>query len=185
MMKASTILAIGLILAPFADAMDTTSSAAGLLRGLAGTWRGELAYRDYQTDQRTVLPVTRTVTLLKDRMTVSSVSAFDDGGSGTVYIASLEGLDAETGAWQTASIRTNRSMQTSIQTIGLAGAAADATHWTVILTEDGEDDDAPATIRETVRRDGDRLSVLREVDPKGDGRDIFAFRNETTLTRQP
>jgi hypothetical protein len=159
--------------------------AADLLRSLSGTWRGELVYRDYQSNERTALPVTRTVALLPDKATLYSLSAFDDGASGTVYITSLEGLDAKTGAWQSTSIRTNQAVQTSSQTIALTRQTTSTTDWSVTLTEDGEDNDAPAVIRETVTRSGDTLTVLKEVDPKDDRQDLFLFRNETTLTRQP
>ena len=184
MLKCIGVLA-AYVLASSSVASAESGDAAALLRGLAGTWRGELVYRDYQTNERTALPVTRTVTLLPDGATLSSISAFDDGASGTVYISSLEGLDAKTGTWQSTSIRANRAVQTSAQTMVLARPATDATEWTITLSEDGEDNDAPAIIRETVTLKGDRLTVLKEVDPKGDGQDVYLFRNETILTRQP
>ena len=184
MRKSGPFFAIAALMTGSALAADA-DEAAGLLRGLAGVWTGELVYRDYQTDERTTLPVTRTTTLLPDGATLQSLSAFEDGGAGTVYITVLQGLDAKTGVWQSASIRKNRAIETGREMLAVPTPPADATHWTILLTEDGEDDDAPALIRETLTRDGDRLTSLKEVDPKNDGKDVFFFRNEIVLMRQP
>jgi len=182
-------LALSLVLfAASADAAEPPTGpqqAATLLFGTTGIWKGTLTYLDYESGERTALPVVETVTLLPDNATLQTVAAYDEGGSRTVYISSLSALDSDTGAWQSASFRKGNSMETGAVTLSLLAAPTDATHWTVITTEDGTDGDSPATIRHTITRDGATLTTRAEFDRKNDGKGEYAFRNESVLTLIP
>lgn len=159
--------------------------AAALLLGTAGTWTGTLTYLDYQSGERTALPVTETVAVLPDGATLQTIAAYDDGPAGTVYISSLSALNPESGAWESATFRKGDAMETGAVALTLSGTPADATHWTVITTADGTDGDSPAIIRHTITRNGDTLTTTAEYDRKDDGKDAFAFRNEQVLSRVP
>ncbi|WP_375402780.1 hypothetical protein [uncultured Sphingomonas sp.] len=152
--------------------------------GLVGAWKGELAYRDYQTDRWVGLPVTVTVELVPDGLTLIRRAVFDDGPRvGAVHITMVAVLDPETGAESTASFRAGRPVEPDVATPRLT-RAADATHWTMIEERVGRDDDRPARIRETTTRDGVRLVTLKEVDFTDDAGEAWLQRNRTTLTRK-
>ncbi len=181
-----TVAAIVLMTPAFAEPPIDAARAASLLLGTTGTWEGTLTYRDYQSGEKTALPVTETVTLLPDNATLQSVAAYDDGPkAGTVYISSLSALNAETGAWESASFRKGDAMETGSVALSLPTAPIDDTHWTVVTTMDGTDGDSPAVIRHTITRDGATLTTTTEYDRKDDGRDEFAFRNQQVVTLKP
>jgi hypothetical protein len=186
MIRSAAALAFLLCAAlPAQAAGEDAARAAELLLGTAGTWTGALTYSDYQTGEETSLKLTQTVTLLPDGATLQTVSAYDDGPAGIVYIVSLQGLGADGAHWQTAAFRKGDGMETGTAQLILPAAPTDATHWTVVTLEDGTDGDSPAVIRHTITRDGDRLTELSEYDRKDDAAEVFTFRNRTELTRQP
>lgn len=156
--------------------------AAALLRGTVGEWSGTLTYKDYQSGEKTALPVQRSVTLLPDGKTMQAIATYDDGASGTVYINTVAILNAEKGTWESASFRDGDGMETGSAELSLPKPAADATHWTIETRETGTDGDSPSIIRETITRDGERLTTLTEYDRLDDKDENFAFRNEEVLT---
>lgn len=152
--------------------------------GLAGAWRGELAYRDYQADRWFGLPVTVTVELVPDGLTLIRRAVFDDGPRvGAVHITTVSILDPKDGRESAASFRAGRAVEPDVAALRLT-RATDAVHWTMVGERVGRDDDRPARIRETTTRDGARLVTLKEVDFTDDAGEAWLQRNRTTLTRE-
>ena len=95
------------------------------------------------------------------------------------------------------SFRKGEVPEVSTSALALDPASTDAAHWTVTETETGQDDNRPATIRVTTRRDGDTLVSLKEVrftdgaavdkaaEKPGTTPVAWLVRNRTTLTRVP
>lgn len=152
-----------------------------LLANTAGQWRGELAYRDYQSDKWEGLPVEVTVAAQPDGVTTVRTAAFDDGPkTGTVWITTISIVEAD--LLRTATVRKGRAIETGTARLTVV-AARDATNWTMIAQDRRIDGDGMAQVRETTIRDGATMTTLKEVDPEGDGKDIWLPRNRTVLTR--
>jgi len=176
-----TTLFLSLVL-PLAAQAQTSPSATDLRLGLVGRWSGALGYRDYQTDQLFEIPVQTTITTPGDGATQLRQSLFDDGPDKPVWITTVSLDDIEAGTSTSASFRAGQRPELSTETVTVS-AFADATHWTVVYAQTGEDDDAPADIRVTETRDGDSLMEVKEVRPVGSGDDAWRFRNQTRLNR--
>ena len=157
-------------------------TATDLRLGLVGQWSGALGYRDYQTDQLFEIPVTTTIATPGDGATQVRQSLFDDGPDKPVWITTVSLDDRATGTSTSASFRAGTTPELSTGTVRVA-AFTDATRWTLIYSETGEDDDQPADIRVTETRDGDTLLEVKEVRPIGADDTAWRFRNQTRLTR--
>jgi len=156
---------------------------AQLQAGLAGRWTGALGYRDYQTDKLEEIPVAADIRAVGDGVTLVSVSTYDDGPrTGSVYITTVQ--QVADGKAMTASARKGRPMELSTDAVAVA-AYADATHWTIVSSSDGTDDDKPARLRTTETRDGDRLLSVKEVQPAAATDGVWRFRNQRRLVRVP
>lgn len=169
-------------LIPVAADAQSASSPAGLRMGLSGHWSGELGYRDYQTNELFEIPVITTITTPGDGATQVRQSLFDDGPDKPVWITTVSLDDVVAGTSTSASFRSGNPPELSTETVAVS-AFTDATHWTLIYSETGEDDDQPAEIRNTETRDGDSLLEVKEVRPVGADETAWRFRNQTRLTR--
>jgi len=176
-----TALALALIVPTVARAQDPTLSTTELRRGLAGSWSGALAYRDYQSDRLFEIPVTTTIEVLPDGVTMIRRSLFDDGPAKPVWITTVSLDDPAAGTSTSATFRAGQSPGLSTETVRLS-AYRDPDHWTMTCSETAEDDDRPAEIRITGTRDGNSLLEVKEVRPVGAGDDAWRFRNQTRLT---
>ena len=167
---------------PAAAAAQSAPTAVELRLGLIGHWSGALGYRDYQSDQLFEIPVVTTIETPGDGATLIRRSLFNDGPNNPVWITTVS-LDDKAAATSTsASFRAGRTPELSIEAVEVS-AYADATHWTLIYRQIGEDGDAPAEIRITETRDGDVLVEIKDVRPVGAADDAWRFRNQTRLTR--
>lgn len=171
-----------ILLNPGLATAQTSPTATELRLGLAGHWSGALGYRDYQTDRLVEIPVTTTIATPGDGVTQVRQSLFDDGPDKPVWITTVSVDDPATGISTSVSFRAGNTPGLSIGTVRVV-VFSDPTHWTVIFAETGEDDDAPAEIRVTETRDGDRLLAVKEVRPVGADDTAWRFRNQTRLTR--
>ncbi len=169
-----------MIVLPFAAEAQPAPTAVELRLGLAGRWSGALGYRDYQSDRLFEIPVETTIETPGDGATLIRRSLFNDGPDKPVWITTISLDDAETST--SASFRAARTPEMSTETVEVA-AFVDATHWTLVYRQTGEDDDAPADIRITETRDGDTLVEIKEVRPVGAADDAWRFRNQTRLSR--
>lgn len=161
---------------------QTAPSATELRAGLAGRWTGALGYRDYQTDRLFEIPVITTIEALPDGVTIIRRSLFDDGPANPVWITSVSLDDPSAGTTTSASYRRGQTPELSTETVRVS-AWRDATHWTLIYAETGQDDEAPADIRVTETREGDSLISVKEVRPVGADETAWRFRNQTRLVR--
>lgn len=163
-----------------APVVTTTAIRAALV----GNWTGKLEYRDYQADRWFGLPVTVSVEMMRDGLTLIRHADFDDGPkTGIVTITTIALFDPKTNREQSASFRKGRDTELTTTTLRLTRAAA-LDRWTLEETQDGQDDDRPARIRETTTRDGPSMVTLKEVDFLDDSGEAWLTRNRTTLTRQ-
>ena len=157
-------------------------------QSMVGEWRGKLEYRDYQADQWFGLPVEVSVRDGGDGVTMIRTADFDDGppnssnkSAGIVRITSVSLLNGTNET--TATFRKGRKPELATAALTLGGASKDATHWTLVETEQATDDDRPATIRLTTVRDGGKLMTMKEVDFADDAKAEWLVRNRTTLER--
>lgn len=151
-------------------------------RTVSGQWSGALGYRDYQTDQLFELPVRTTVVWVEDGVTQIQTSLYDDGPSHPVWITSVSLDDPAAATVATGSYRAGRPASLSTESVAVR-AWRDDTHWTLVYSSVGEDDDQPAEMRVTETRDGDDLLSVKEVRPVGAGDEAWRFRNQTRLHR--
>lgn len=152
--------------------------------GLAGEWQGKLEYRDYQADRWFGLPVRLTQELVADGVTLIAKAEYDDGPkSGTVRITSVSMFVPATNIQYSSSFRAGRPAELSSATVRLVGAVDDA-HWTMVEETIATDADRPAKLRETIVRDGARLTTLKEVDFLDDAGETWLTRNRTMVEKK-
>jgi hypothetical protein len=172
---------IALLLAAMAaPAPAAPDGVAAARQSLVGQWQGKLEYRDYQADRWFGLPLKLAVRDGGDGVTLIRVADFDDGPkTGNVRITTVSMLD---GAQEiSASFRKGRKVD--VTTATLSATVQDPTHWTLVETAAGTDDDRPATLRTTTTRTGNDLVALKEVDFTDDQAEAWLTRNRTTLKR--
>ncbi|TRW15103.1 hypothetical protein [Glacieibacterium frigidum] len=159
----------------------TTPTAAQLQAGLAGRWTGALGYRDYQTNKLEEIPVATEFRTVGDGVTLIGVSTYDDGPRvGSVYITSVQLFAGDSAT--TATSRKGRAMELATDKVAVT-RYVDATHWTIVASRDGTDDDNPAKLRTTETRDGDSLLSIKEVLPASATDGKYVYRNQRRLTR--
>src|SRR4051794_2519895 len=146
---------------------------------LIGRWQGKLEYRDYQADKWFGLPVKVEVRDGGDGVTLIRTADYDDGPkTGNVRITTVSMLAKDGIHESSATFRKGREPELETAALALT-AARDATHWTLVETVAGKDDDRPATIRLTTTRDGASLVTLKEVDFTDDANAEWLTRNRT------
>jgi hypothetical protein len=179
----SLVGAIALVLLGCGTAVaQSVPDPADLRIGLVGRWSGALGYRDYQSDRLFEIPVQTTITTPGDGATLIRQSLFDDGPANPVWITTVSLDERSANTTTAASYRAGRRPELSTDAVAVS-AYQGPTSWTLVYTQTGEDDDAPADIRVTETRDGDSLTEVKEVRPVGAGEDAWRFRNQTRLTR--
>lgn len=179
-----TLLAAGLTLAGVPAAAQTTLDIAALRLATAGHWEGKLEYRDYQADRWFGIPMKVQVEDGGDGVTLIRKADFDDGPKvGNVRITTVELLDPATGQETSASFRKGRETSLDNSKLRLIAPATDLAHWTLVAESTGKDDDRPARLRQTVVRNGDIMTSLKEVDFLDDAAETWISRNRTTLKR--
>lgn len=170
-------LLLAAALAPAAAPLTPEAARASTL----GRWQGQLEYRDYQADKWFGLPVTVAISDGGDGVTQLRTADFDDGPqTGIVRITTVSLLDPAKATLYSTSFRKARVPELQTARVALTDAR-DATHWTLVETIAGTDDNRPATLRETTVRDGDAMVTLKEVDFTDDAKVEWLARNRTTL----
>jgi hypothetical protein len=175
------MLVLLLLAAAAAEAPDIAAARLSTI----GRWQGKLEYRDYKEDKWFGLPVKVEVREGGDGVTLIRTADYDDGPkTGNVRITTVSMLAADGPHESSATFRKGR--QVELETVALMlSAGRDATHWTLVETIQGEDDDRPATIRVTTKRDGASLVTVKEVDFSDDAKVNWLSRNRTTLRAAP
>jgi len=167
-------------------ALADAPTPQALIAATQGQWRGELQYRDYQSNRWMGLPVDVEIVAQPDQVTTVRTARYNDGPkTGIVTITSVSLIDPQAETESYAGFRKGRPVDTGSAHIDRVDAGPDAAHWTIVTTEKRIDGNSPAQVRETTTRDGDQLTTLKEVNPDGDGKDVWLPRNRTVLTRIP
>jgi hypothetical protein len=149
---------------------------------LNGNWQGSLEYLDYTADKWFGIPVKTMIEDQGDGATTIRKSDFDDGPKvGIVRITSVELFDAAKGTVAVGTFRKGRTPNIDTYTVRMEGAAVDATHWTMVEEVLGQDNNRPAILRITTKRDGDSLEALKQVDFQDDDKVEWLSRNRTRL----
>jgi hypothetical protein len=143
-------------------------------QALVGRWEGTLEYADYQPPHgRVVLPTLLEVTP-SDTGGLRLAFTFDDGPGKTVHSTDRIDFEADgrTLAWGDEGKPPSARPRFTSVTAGRQ----------VVAQTEGSDDDAPATLRETLEVEPGRFTLLKEVRPVGGA---FAFRHRYVFTRRP
>lgn len=155
--------------------VDTASAIATL----EGDWEGQLEYRDYQSDQLQAIPMVVEFESVPDGITFIQRAAFSDPGF-QVYITSL--LSVGEDRVTQANSRAGREPESYELGARISEAVA-MDDWSLTFTRIGLDDNRPASIRETMQRDGTQLTITKEVDFLDDDGAEWEFRNRVNLTQ--
>ena len=167
-----------------AQATATSPTADALERTLSGTWVGALEYRDYESGKKFQLPMTTRIEVGVDGVTMTRVSAFDDGPkTGTVYITTVSLFDGKTSRTTSAVFRKGRAVETFTDD-AVVRDYKDAQHWTVVYSRKGTDGDSQAEIRVIQTLAGSELTELKEVKPLTAPDSEYAFRKQVRLRRK-
>ena len=167
-----------------ANAQPAPIDVAAARASLAGQWEGSLEYLDYGANKWFSIPVKTLVEDQGDGVTTIRKSDFDDGPTvGNVRITSVELYDPGTATVTTGTFRKGRAVDVTAYKARMEGNPADATHWTMVEETLGKDDDRPAMLRLTTKRDGDKIETVKQIDFQDDDKAEWITRNRTLLTR--
>ena len=170
------VLALALLLPGPLAAQPVAGPTAEQLRMLAGTWVGELTYRDYRSGNSVTLPHRRSIEVAEDASWVSMRLEYRDPGR-TVH--GFELLSFDGGSFWSASTGSGRLW---LQELRLESFEATDTGWLVRSVAEGSDDGVPAQLLQSWTLNGDRLQIDNSVQP-ADGSERF-LRNTVSLERQ-
>ncbi len=159
---------------------DLPANAVDAFSALEGEWQGQLEYHDYQSDTLQVIPLRVEFDTIPDDTTFIQRSVFTDPAF-PVRITTMVNVEGETVS--VANSRAGRPFESYANSARLTGATS-ADNWSMTLTRIDEDDNRPAAIRELMVRNGDMLTVTKEVDFLDDDTAEWMFRNRVTLSAQ-
>jgi len=170
--------------APVLASPTTDADAAAVaLAGTSGDWRGELQYRDYQSERWQGLPMTVTVAAQPDGVTTVRTAQYDDGPqTGIVTITTVTQIDSAASTASYAIFRKQRATDTGLSRVTAFTRGADSEHWTLVTIEARKDGNQMAQVRETTTRAGPEVIIQKDVNPDNDGRDEWLPRNRSLLT---
>ncbi|MEZ6094459.1 MAG: hypothetical protein R3C03_09525 [Pirellulaceae bacterium] len=173
------------LLAQDSAAKPEAVSLLSARQNLVGQWAGKLEYLDYQDNKWFGIPVDINIEMIEDQTTLIRKAIFDDGPKKKVYITSISMLDQDGETEYTSGFRADRPAYLSTSKLTFAvGSVKDIDHWAIVSLSEGMDDDRPAKIRETMTRDGNELTSLKEVDFTDDDKQEWFQRNRTILSKK-
>lgn len=147
-----------------------------IYHAVAGHWAGSLEYKDYRDSTRRVtLPTRLDASIDTAHGGIRLDFTYDDGPGKTVYDHDLFTIDAgdSTVHWGSVTDTTRQRFRVTARVDGPDSVR-------LVLEGEGADDDAPATLHETITVRGDLLVIRKETRPTGG---VFAFRHEYRLRR--
>jgi hypothetical protein len=160
-----------------------SGSGSSFSERLVGGWKGSLKYKDYQEPNREVrLPTVLKATSTSTTNGVVLDYVYDEASGKTVHSTSIFALD-DAGRelrWGSRQDAPEKRPLYAVQSLDCR--ESDVTCRLIVETE-GEDDDKPATIRETVIVGGVLLLIIREV--RFAGEQDFIQRHAYSLVRRP
>lgn len=176
---AATVIAFAFHTAT-ADAQPDQSQLHTTLRSLDGSWQGSLEYRDFQSNDRTTIPIRAELEAGRLAPILSRRVDFIDPGrtilsqdivsiTGTTY-TELNPADGELASFEVTDLRFD-----------------DTFDWTITLTGKAQDNGVLSDVMVTQTLDGNALTVTRRVRPSGaaanDDAAEWMFRNQISLER--
>lgn len=159
------------VLAGLLVSLSTTDDARLLVDSMDGRWAGTLTYRDYESDERTQIPVRAQVEAMDSVPGAVRRIEFVDPGR---VIESTDLITIEDGTLLLIDPRVGLETE-SIDSLDVTGPTA----WTMVTSARATDDNQPADIRSTITMAGDKLTWRKDVRTSGD----WTFRNEIKVRR--
>lgn len=151
------------------------AQAATPQEALAGHWRGTLEYRDYSNDKRVQLPTTLDVSPTSDPAQLEFRYVYDDGPGKTVRETERVAIDLAAKRYDVIDDKSTDRYRI----VDRRGFDQDG-DGRLLLLGNGIENDKGVTIRTSITRYGDRLSILRESQLPGEP---FKFRHIYRFTR--
>jgi hypothetical protein len=142
-----------------------------------GKWTGQLEYRDFQTNDQTLLPAWLTITETPDHKSLQFHYIYDDGPTKIVRELSLVTLDPVT---QTITFTSDRDHSTDTYTVQGLDAFAKQGRGTLTLTGPGRENDKPIDVRITLTLRRNLYTFRKETRHPGED---FKFRDAYAFTR--
>ena len=168
--------ALAFVLGNTAFAVDD-EDATSILAASTGNWAGELYYLDYQSGERFGIPMRVDADMTPDRSTLVRRLTFTDPGS-LVYAVNVATIDRDSGELVETYFREGKAEFARYLVTEMSYESAE--QWRIVYEIEGIDDDRPARIRHTVRRDRDRMTSSKEVMFLDSDSEFF-LRNGTDL----
>ena len=172
MIKLSALLALTGALV----SAQTIPTRTQIYAAMTGQWTGHLEYRDYQSDERVMLPTWLDVKSSSDGNSVTFTYTYDDGPTKTVSEKSTITIDPAARTYTTTSEgdHTSSAYQIEELTAGKHGIQ-------ITLSGHGTENDKPVDVRIRIRID--RNLYRFEKETRVPGKD-FQFRDAYILTRR-
>ena len=145
---------------------------------IVGHWVGTLEYKDYRDPTRRVTLPTILDAVPAMEGGAALRFAYDDGPGKTVTGGDRFILSADGGTLDWTGVKQQSSEIFHVVRL-LRSIAAGTIQ--LVAEREGQDDDKPATLRETITIAGTELTILKEVRPTGTD---FSFRHVYHFTRQ-
>ena len=162
------------LLSACAPRLQPSDTAAPQLDALAGEWSGTLTYTDYGDDQsRTTLPITATASSVQD-------PSFDETGL-LLNVSFREPDGTPAGSSRTLFTPLSDAIGYDLERWQLITASVEDDAFSYTFETESEDNNRPATIRQTVAYRAGVLTNRKEVRYEGTNR--FFERNIVELTR--
>lgn len=145
---------------------------------LSGEWTGQLEYRDFQSDERVVLPTWLEVKTTADGRSLEFAYNYDDGPTKTVTELSTVTIDTPKNKFIITSDRDHSSDIYQMEGVAAINAKGRAQFK---LTGTGQENDKPVDVRITVTIDRNLYRFTKETRVLGAE---FKFRDGYVLTRR-
>ena len=144
---------------------------------LSGSWTGQLEYRDFQSNEHTVLPAWLDVKPSADGHSLEFTYTYDDGPTKTVTETSTVTIDPTKREYTTGSSHDHAdTYRIDDLTPGKRGD-----NWQLKLSGTGRENDHPVDVRITITIDRNLYRLKKETRQPGQE---FQFRDAYTFTRR-
>ncbi len=166
--------------APTAASHASTAPLAApssLTAQFAGSWTGQLEYRDFQSNAQVFLPTWLTIRERPDRTSLELDYIYDDGPSKTVRERMILAVDR---AAATIRMTSDRDQTNEVYAVEGLDAFAKQGRGTLILTGPGTENEKPVQVRITLTLRRNLYTLRKETQHVGED---FKFRDGYTFTR--
>ncbi len=157
-------------------AQSNTVTRNQIYSALAGQWTGTLEYRDFQSNERVLLPAWLEVRQSVDGKALEFAYTYDDGPAKTVTEKSTITIDEAVHQFSVTSDRDRTSDHFQIE-----GGEQRGQRIKLTLTGSAQENHKPVDVRITVKIDRNLYQFTKETRMPGQE---FAFRDGYTFTRR-